>query len=234
MAIAIDGSTPARVHATTTSVTSASFTAPANSLIVALCEEAYATTTASDMTASDSGSLSWTRGARKTGITNYGGTEAWWATPPTAAARTVTASAAATTRIGLQVVVFTGADASVPIGATGSGNIASGTLAASITSTSIGSWAWCVAEQNNGTLAFAASAGTTVYSTDNTNEGMGFLYKTAATTGVGQTLSVGCSTPSDGLIGWTMVEIMPFTSLFTSPRQIVQPYSRAVDRSATW
>lgn len=133
MAIAIDASSPARFTGTPANnadITSASFTAPANSLLVAHVS-ADTNGSAADITisVSDSGGLTWTnRVERDPGDAGAeaGHSSIWTAEQPTSASRTVsvrrTAGNGSTNRISCNVEVVTGAD----IGGTPTGNVAEG------------------------------------------------------------------------------------------------------------
>src|SRR4051812_4464194 len=97
MAIALDASTPNRwsgAPINNGTITSSSFTAPANTLLL-VCLEGDGNTASFGTvtnTVSDSGGLTWTKAVeRTTAEATDGGTAAiWWALTSTAAARTVT------------------------------------------------------------------------------------------------------------------------------------------------
>lgn len=133
MAIAIDGSSPIRFTGTPNNgvnITSASFTAPANSLLV--CNVSADTNgSAADITiaVSDSGGLTWTnRVERDPGDAGAeaGHSSIWTAEQPSSASRTVSVQRSAgngsTNRISVKVDVWTGTD----IGGDPIGNVAEG------------------------------------------------------------------------------------------------------------
>lgn len=134
MAIAIDGASPARFTGTPNNgvnITSASFTAPANSLLV--CNVSADTNgSAADITiaVSDSGGLTWTNQVERDpgdAGAEAGHASIWTAIQTTSASRTVSVQRSAgngsTNRISVKVDVWTGADVGGdPIGATGEGS----------------------------------------------------------------------------------------------------------------
>lgn len=129
MATAIDASSPVRVSgnpASGGSITSASFTAPANSLLVACCQMNADAAGTETVTVSDSGALTWTKQVERTNLeTTAGGNSAiWTAIQTTSAARTVSLTrTGATRRIDLKVYVVTGADvAGTPVDTVGASN----------------------------------------------------------------------------------------------------------------
>ena len=133
MAIAIDGTSPAYARADGTSVTTASFTPPAGSIIIAIA----AVTTSSDVPAiSDSRSLTWN--AIASGSTRDS-INARWALSATSAAMTVTATVGTSAGVGLYVFVLTGVDTSDPIGGATAATAAATDLQTSITVEVIGS-----------------------------------------------------------------------------------------------
>ena len=133
MAIAIDGSTPIRFTGTPANganITSASFTAPANSVLVC-CVNADTNGSAADITisVSDSGGLTWSNRVEMdpgTAGAEAGHASIWRAVQTSSASRTVsvqrTAGNGSTNRISAKVYVVTGADTSTPDGNTGSGH----------------------------------------------------------------------------------------------------------------
>lgn len=134
MAIAIDGSSPARFTGTPANnvdITSASFTAPANSLLVAhVSADTNGSSENITISVSDSGGLTWTnRVERDPGDAGAeaGHASIWTAEQPTSASRTVsvrrTAGNGSTNRISVKVDVWTGTDiGGDPIGTTGEGS----------------------------------------------------------------------------------------------------------------
>lgn len=121
MAIAVDASTPARATSTTgLTVTTASFTPPAGSLLLA-CVHADTVSAGATPTATMSGNagLTWANvgfsGRTQTGNNGYAGM--FWAKVTTSAAMTVTitmSGASASLPTSLKVYVLTGADTTTP------------------------------------------------------------------------------------------------------------------------
>jgi hypothetical protein len=133
MAIAIDASSPIRFTGTPANgvdITSASFTAPANSLLVAhVSADTNGSSENITISVSDSGGLTWTnRVERDPGDAGAeaGHASIWTAEQPSSASRTVsvrrTAGNGSTNRISVKVEVATGAD----IGGDPIGNVAEG------------------------------------------------------------------------------------------------------------
>jgi hypothetical protein len=133
MAIAIDASGPIRFTGTPANgvdITSASFTAPANSLLVAhVSADTNGSSADITISVSDSGGLTWTnRVERDPGDAGAeaGHASIWTAEQPSSASRTVsvrrTAGSGSTNRISVKVEVATGAD----IGGDPIGNVAEG------------------------------------------------------------------------------------------------------------
>jgi hypothetical protein len=134
VAVAVDASTPARWSAVDsgTNVVSASFTAPANALLV-LCVS-WDTTNVGPTdatTVTDSGGLTWTQQVARLGseATGGGGSGIWTARTTSAAARTVTVkypsltAGAATKRISCKLFVLTGVDVDgTPVDTVGANN----------------------------------------------------------------------------------------------------------------
>jgi hypothetical protein len=140
--LTVDASSPAAVASSGTSVTTASFTPPVGSLLVALVSvgnPARTTGTPATGTVTSSG-LTWVLKQRQNDQAGgYGGAEVWIADAPgTAAARTVTATSAMP-GVQLQVLVFTSArSVTAQGGASAGGSLSSGQLP--ITPTAPGSY----------------------------------------------------------------------------------------------
>jgi hypothetical protein len=121
MATAVDSSSPVRVSgnpASGASITSASFTAPDNSLLVACVQGNPDATGTETLTVTDSGSLTWTQQVQRTNLeTTAGGSSTIFTAPQvTSASRTVTLTRTMTVtgarRIDMKIYVVTGADLS--------------------------------------------------------------------------------------------------------------------------
>jgi hypothetical protein len=209
MPVAVDASSPALVRVASGVATTASFTAPAGSLLLAMYTIAN-TGTATD-TVTDSGGLTWSSAVVKIGD----GTRLYcairWAYQETSAARTVTVNpgTSANNRI-LQVLVLTGGDGAGPVGATATGDTTTSTIMTqALTSTAAGSMAFAVYADNNGLAQPTAATGTTRHSANNTAETGAFLYQTAASTASGETMTIASTAPNSNQLSWGMVEILP-------------------------
>lgn len=166
MALAIDGSTPAKATAPTlTAATTASFTPPNGALLVALVNYNAHTLTADNRTVSGGG-LTWTlqgRKSRDSGSTGGAGTDGGveiWTAISAGASMTVTSSAGTATTESqqmLKVLVFTGNEAS-PGGAVAAASNSSGLPSASVTTTRANSWV--IADSTDWTQSGAGTAGT--------------------------------------------------------------------------
>jgi hypothetical protein len=129
VAIALDGSTPARASATAAlTIATASFTAPSSAVLVA-CVSANSTPAGNPTLAvSDSGGLTWAPNGQRSqseGGGSTGGTCAIFsAVTASSTSRTVTATASGTgtaNGISVKVYVWTGVDTTTPTGATAEG-----------------------------------------------------------------------------------------------------------------
>lgn len=126
MPLAIDASTPALTEADNT-CTTASFTAPVDSLLVALCmcnTGSGATNTVSNT----GGALTWTQRINRQAGEDVGAytttVKVFTAPAVSSVARTVTLTTSGTGYTALKVLVITGADLANPVGSTGEGSSA--------------------------------------------------------------------------------------------------------------
>ncbi len=209
MAIAIDGSSPAVVRVASGTCTTASFTAPANSLLLALVTIAN-TGTATD-TISDSGGLTWTSAVHKVGDGTRLNAKIWWAVTTSSTSRTVAVAPGTSADNRIMIVkVITGTHLTVPIGATITGNrTTSGTVSQSITSTAIGSLAMMVYSDGNGSAFPTEAAGTSGMDGDFTAETMAIMWQTALSGSVGETMTIADTAPSTAQSAWAVAEIVP-------------------------
>lgn len=124
MALAIDATTPDLVQADNT-CTTASFTAPANSLLVALCS-CYTGSGATNTVSNSGTALTWTQRVNHQAGEDAGAyddtVKIFTAPAVSSVARTVTLTTSGSGFTALQVLVFTGADLTTPVGATGEGH----------------------------------------------------------------------------------------------------------------
>lgn len=120
MAIAVDASSPARVAASATSGTTATFNPPVSVLVVCCESDAARTFTITN----NSTALTWTQIAIKSGSPNTSTATAYWA-PLTAGRTGMTVTATKSGAAGWQamkVYVITGADPTTPVGGSTTGN----------------------------------------------------------------------------------------------------------------
>lgn len=222
MAIAIDGSSPVRFTGTPNNnvdITSASFTAPANSVLVC-CVSADTNGSAADITisVSDSGSLTWTNRVEMdpgTSGAEAGHASIWTAVQTSSASRTVsvrrTAGNGSTNRISAVVYVVTGADTTTPTGATGSGHSTTNNITPNVYTSTV-----------NNSRGFGCGTDWNQLGTptsSDTEDGADYagaisvisLYKAADTTPVSSTVSMNFDAAGTGAAAWnwTALEILP-------------------------
>lgn len=124
MAVEVDASAPIRVSGTTAGITTASFTAPANALLVA-CDEYDGTGSVTSLTMADTGGLSWTKQAERTAAETEagGGSVIWTARTTSSVSRTVTSTLSTAWRHSLKCYVLTGVDVDdTPVDTVGANN----------------------------------------------------------------------------------------------------------------
>lgn len=152
MAVAVDASSPVRTNgaaSTTTPVTSASFTAPANALLVCCisCDGSSADGgggTLLTATPSDTGTLTWTKQVERTWIETTDGAQSaiWTARTTSAVSRTVSvtrqsAGSGVVRRTSFKVYVLTGVDVDgTPVDTVGASN-EGGSATNNLTTTSV-------------------------------------------------------------------------------------------------
>lgn len=200
MAIALDGSTPAFVTGTTATVTTASFSPPANSLLIA-----FVSADENNTFTVSGGSLTWTTIDTLTTASgsNLNSMATRWAFTSSALTN-ITVSSTRTNFNGnfLKVCVFTGTESSFS-GAHGTAQANSLTL----TGTQTGSWFWAMIGDNLGSTADGAGTGCTYNDAEVAAGGIsaGVLKRTSmdGTNGGNTTMSAG----SGGSLSIAMVEI---------------------------
>lgn len=143
--LALDASTPAVVKKAGTTLTTASFTPPAGSVLV-ISAQSNGNSAVKSISVSDnlSSHLTYTQAQVKGNTTNDVYAKLYWAPVTTSRAMTITATIGGSSGdYGmLSVLVFTGANTAAPIGASGGGRGASGVISDTYTSTAAGSWGW--------------------------------------------------------------------------------------------
>lgn len=143
--LALDASTPAVVKKKGTTLTTATFTPPAGSVLV-ISVQSNGNSDVKSIAVGDNlaSHLTYTQAQVKGNTTNDVYAKLYWAPVATSKAMTVTATIGGSNGdYGmLSVLVFTGANTSAPIGASGGGRGATGVISDSYTSTAAGSWGW--------------------------------------------------------------------------------------------
>jgi len=223
MALVVDTSVAAVVSATNVATT-ASFSAVANSLIVAMVTGDSVVNTPPTITMSDTASLSWTLAKRQnTGGTNVGGTAEFWYAKSAAGftSKTVTATNSAPTggsqATELRVVMFTGHDLTTPIGATAGAtfNTLTTTHTTSITTTRANSWCWGKNLNYTRTATCTANGSSVILAQGNDGDGDQYVtlahssVTTQPTVSSGTLLTLGGTYAATASGQIALVEIMP-------------------------
>src|SRR5437764_9280827 len=209
MALALDASTPAFVSGTSNPVTTATFSPPAGSLLIA-----FTIADESNTFSVSGGGLTWTR-LDQLSVAGLNSLSTWWAYCATAPG-SITVSSTKTgsfTANALKVAVFTGAEA-VFGGAHGSAQ--SNTI--SLTATQTGSWGWAVVGDQVGSTADAAGTGCTWNDAEAAFGGVsgGILRRTTAdgVSGTGTTLTAGTAPTSMSIAA---VEVKAASTVVSPP-----------------
>ncbi|MEU7861208.1 hypothetical protein [Nonomuraea sp. NPDC049141] len=234
MAIAIDASTPALANSVDTAPT-ASFTAPAGSLLVALC--AFGGGTGTNTIANSGTALTWApRVNHQVGEDSgaFAGTVTiFTAVAPTAVARTVTATAASGgSQVSLKLLVITGADVANPVGAVGENHSTTANLtAAAYTSTVAASRAVGIATDSNAdTTPTSADVGFGIATITDDYSGIA-VYKAADTATAGSAVTLNFNgTGGSRTWNWAAIEILPAVVPFLAPRPLI--LGQAINRAA--
>lgn len=172
MPIAADASSPAIVHGTgtTTPLTSAAFTPPGGSFLLALVGAGWCQTPPVSMTVTDTGIHTWTNLVTATGVTtgNGGAVGIWGCYLPTAPGSIMTSvaySGFGTSGGGtfLDILVLTGASANQANGAKNTALATTGTTAAvTLTTTTPGSLVFGITDDTSTAATFTANGSTTI------------------------------------------------------------------------
>jgi hypothetical protein len=247
VALAIDGSTPAIVTSTSTTVatlSTGSFTPPAGALLlIAWAGNSHIATNPSTPTITDSlGSpltytlLDWQ--SRANSPTVDGQAAMWWAVVGSSAAMTVTTTINVATdnekQQALQVIVITGQDSVTPIGAHGkSGSTSSSAIAQNYTAAATGGQGFIAVCDWDSLGNFTAGTGCTIPTggtgtIPTTQISYGFAQRTTAddSNGVTNTLRINPNGTSTHL-NWVYAEVLPAaaaTSIPYNPQRNLLPY----------
>ncbi len=198
----------------------ASFTAPANALLLAFGDTASNASGASNgPSLSDSGGLTWTQIGSSGASATKDEAVAWWAKTTGSSARTVTlhASNNVCTKF-LKVIVLTGANLINPIAATniGPATTAEGVLNQSVTSTTAGSMAFAAVADWNAAGTPTPGTGVTLAGSYSQFDATGAaLYRTAPSTTFGQTMTISTTAPTTATNSWVMFEVRPAVAATT-------------------
>lgn len=213
MALAIDASSPALEQADDT-CTTASFTAPANSLLVALCM-CNSGSGATNSVSNTGGALTWTQRVNHQAGEDAGAynttVKIFTAPAVSSVARTVTLTTSSSAYTALKVLVFTGADLTTPVGGVGEGHSSTANITPNVyTSTVAASRAVGIAGDAS---SFNGSTSTDV------SEGFANIfpqcsglavYKSADTATAGSTVTLNFDgTGSTRTWNWVAAEILP-------------------------
>lgn len=228
MALALDGSTPTPTSAAGqgASITTGSFTPPANSLLVVFAGMGWtASANSAVMGISDSGSHTWSVIGSAIGQDNNGGGVKGWLTyfaaSPGAITVTVTTSGFGTGSGGVFVVplVFTGAasdqtGAAVATVVSPSGNTGSTSATVSVITTRPGSWVWGISDDSNNNTTWTANGNSVLYNNDSSAPSDGVTmtaFKGASTTGTpGSTVFGGTWGVATATTNTLAFEVLPF------------------------
>lgn len=230
MALALDATTPTRVQkaATGNTATTASFTAPANALLLAFWSQDHIDPEPAVPTIADTGGLTWTLVYRlsqtssptiaaaepntptPTGTPSAGVIKCWRATTTSAAARTVTVTEVGSTgkegQLSVKVITDAGSAPTVGAVATAGGSASAPTKA--VTTTGANSWVW--AGGNDWDAAGAGTAGTSQTIVD-TWAGLNGSYhlwrQTATTASSGTAVTMNLTAPASQRWNIGVVEI---------------------------
>jgi hypothetical protein len=234
MAIAIDASTPALVGALT-AVSTASFTAPADSLLVALC--GFDGGNGTNLISNSAAALTWTQrvnhqAGEDTGA--YGATATiFTAVAPAAVSRTVTATASSGgSQVALKLLVVTGADTTAPVGAVGENHSTTANLTASVyTSTVAASRAFGIATDSlDGATPTSSDVGFGI-ATGSDFSGIA-VYKAADTATAGSAVTLNFNGSGSRNWNWVAIEVLPAVVPFQAARPLTPGMSAPIFRGA--
>src|SRR6266540_199386 len=220
MALAVDSSSPAFVRGSGTSVTTASFSPPANSVLVAFVNADLNTGATNETCAmSSGGGLSWQLAGRHNG--SPGAVCEVWVAKADAAPGSITATCtdnlgnSAGSEIGLYLRVLTDSGNGTPAGIGASNTGAAVSL--NYTSTVANSWGFAVGMDSSGTATITAGSGQTVLNSVasggfNSGDDIYCWRQNATTAVVGTTVTMNMTSPSSGL-HMVAVEVLPAASV---------------------
>jgi hypothetical protein len=217
MAIVEDGSTPAVVPKTAVgSVATASFSPPANSLLVAIVSGGFSSSSNETITVSDSGSHTWATGITVSGHARVG----IYLCQLTTAPGSITVTAAFTGNAGdeyIAVRVLTGAATTQTGAGTAVLNNFNGAGATmSVTTTQTGSVVYGISDNYSNVSALTPNAATTLIGTafiDSTNGSWASAWKSTSATGTPGATTFGGTYTSGTVSMAAALEILPQTAV---------------------
>lgn len=220
MAIALDGSTPASATTATgssaTTITTGSFSPPANSMVVVMVNVGYGPTGSNpSVTVTDSNSNSFTAGSTAfDGSYDYSGLFYHYYTN---APGSITITATRTTGItcGWAVYPYVLTGASNVVGASNNTtNTNTSSMTGSITTTVTGSWVLLTSSTGNSGLTYTPNGSTTTITSlqDNTDGEFLLQGKQTSATGTPGATTLGWTTTQNTFMSWAALEIVPSTT----------------------
>lgn len=234
MALAVDASTPALVQGDNT-CTTASFTAPASSLLVALCM-CNSGSGATNTVTNNGTALTWTQRVNHQAGEDSGAytTTVKIVTAPAlpSVARTVTLTTSGTGYTALKVLAVTGADLTTPVGATAEGHSTTANLSVGYTSTVALSRGVGIAGDANDFNSPSTSDVGFAFGNFPAPSGSA-VYKSADTALAGTSVTLNFNgTGSTRTWNWVVAEILALAPAPVGGRGFM--YGQAVNRAATY
>lgn len=217
MALQIDASSPAAAVGAATTVSTASFSPPANSLLVAfVMSDANSGASNEQNTVTSTGGLSWTLKARANGAP--GANVEIWSAQAVSAPGSITVSVtdnqgAVDQRLFVRVFTDSGGGIPAGIGATNT----SAATSVGYTSTVNGSWGWAVGLGGGG--APTAGTGQTLQDSDTNldgGDGTWVIDQNATTTTAGTSVTMSVTAPAT-VIHFAAAEILPMSTATAGP-----------------
>lgn len=234
MAVTEDASQPASVNTDTgTTITTAAFSPPANTLLLAVIASNGVAGTATTCTVSDSGSHTWTLYKRQnTNTASAGGSCEVWGCYTSSALSGITVNAHQTAGtangILLSVKVLNGASSTQP-GAVAGKESDSSAPTQSLTTTQTGSYVYGSLADFSGTATFTANSSTTIMTqhSDTTNNNTYVTCKASASTGTPGATTYGFTAPATCAYNFALVEVLPGGGNIVPDVVVLQSVKRA-------
>lgn len=230
MALAIDAVSPLIVEANAPSLTTATFTAPANSKLVAFTSM-NSTGGATTTTVTSTGSLTWT--LRKRQNVQDGTAEIWTTDNTTSQSITVTSTQSVTTQGHLVVMVFTGSETGFTGVTAGASNSSGLPTTGSMTTLTVGSYVLAVASDwTAGGLGTYGTGQTNIDEFHTAAQYTSHVWRTTAVlTGTTQTMNL--TAPAAQNYNIAAIEIKEAAGAATGRPPVRRQPPAAVHRAAT-